>query len=150
MKLSFEQIKSITTGAVDFSCDADSVSFFRFTREQIERYKERSESYYNNSLTTAGIKLCFKTDSENFFIAIETSIANSRRYFALDVIVNGEYIGSIDDFSDKEIQKNYHAMKCEHGSFSKTFSLGSGVKEVCIQLPWSVVTKFNSIDILVF
>lgn len=147
MKLSFEQIRNITTGAVDLSSDAEGISFFRFTKEQIESYKARNESYYNNSFATAGIKLCFKTDSEKLYIAIGTSIASSRRYFALDVLVNGEYIGSIDDFSDREIEKNYHAMKCELGSFSKTFTLGNGVKEVCVQLPWSVVTKLYSIEL---
>ncbi len=147
MKLSFDQIKSITTGAVRLQCDESGVSFYRFTQEQTERYKERNETFYRNNFSTAGIKLRFRTDSKNLSIGITTEPGTSRRYFSLDVSVNGSLIGSIDNFVGREIPKNFHAMSGELGDFSGSFSLGEGIKDICISLPWSVITKICYIEL---
>ncbi|MBQ9986458.1 MAG: SGNH/GDSL hydrolase family protein [Oscillospiraceae bacterium] len=147
MKLNFEQIKAITTGAVEFKNDENGISFLRFTREQREHYNERSENYYRNTYSTAGIKLCFRTDSEKLYLKILAERASSRFYFSLDVLVDGKYIDSIDNFSDMEIAKNYHAMRCEVGQFEKRFPLGQGVKNICIHLPWSMVTTIVDMEL---
>ena len=42
-------------------------------------------------------------------------------------MVNGEYIGSLKNESEDA-----------YGEFEKTFSLGDGIKDVCIHFPWSV------------
>ena len=99
MKLNFDQIKAITTGVVDFTNDENGVSFLRFTHEQRESYKERSESYYRNVFATAGIKLRFKTDSDSLYLKIMAERASSRLYFSLDVFADEKYIGSIDNFA---------------------------------------------------
>lgn len=147
MKLNFEQIKAITTGAVGFENAENSVAFLRFTRNQRDSYKGRSESYYRNVFSTAGIKLHFRTDSEKLYLKILAERASSRLYFSLDVWVDEKYIDSIDNFSDIEIPKNYHAMKSEIGQFEKSFSLGQGVKNVCIHLPWSMVTTIVDMEL---
>ena len=134
-------------GAVDFACDDSGVSFFRFTEEQREKYKERSDAYYRNSFSTAGIKLSFETDSKKLHLDILTEPGSSRRYFSLDVVANGERIGSIDNFSEREIPQNFHAMDGEFGEFSKSFELGSGIKTVCIHFPWSATTKLISMEL---
>lgn len=147
MKLSFEQIKSITTGAVDFCCDENGIAFYRFTKEQMKSYEDRRDVYYRNTFSTAGVKLCFKTDSENLYLSIFTEKTSSRGYFSLDVIVDGNRIGSIDNFSDREVPQNFHAMSGEFGAFSKSFSLGQGVKNICVHFPWSVVTKLVAMEL---
>lgn len=147
MKLSFEQIKSITTGAVDFKSDENGVSFFRFTSEQSESYRERNVNFYRNVFATAGIKLRFKTDSERLRLKIVAERAGTRRYFSLDVFVDGKHIDSIDNFSDKEIPKNYHAMLCESGEFDKSLSFGRGVKTICIHFPWSQAVRLVDMEL---
>ena len=147
MKLNFEQIKRITTGAVEFECDESGVSFHRFTKAQRDSYKERYDVFYRNNFSTSGIKLCFRTDSENLYLKISTDRGSSRRYFSLDVFSDGKCIGNIDNFSDAEVPKNYHAMPGDMGEFSKNFFLGGGVKNICVHFPWSVYTKLIDIEL---
>ena len=68
MKLNTEVVKSITMGAVRVEENNEGISFFRFTREQEEYYKEVSikqeRKFSDRSLTSAGIRLMFKTDSK--------------------------------------------------------------------------------------
>ena len=70
-----------------------------------------------------------------------------RTYFALDVTVNGALIGSIDNFSDKDLPDNYTAVSCELGTFAKRFDLGAGEKTVTLYFPWSVDLRIGDLDL---
>lgn len=56
MKLSFNQIKQITTGAVLVKEEDGMISLKRFTQEQEELYKVTNQGFYNKTFSTAGIK----------------------------------------------------------------------------------------------
>lgn len=147
MKLSLEKIREMTTGAVRIEEKEGAICFYRYTKEQDERYKIRNPELHRRSLCTAGVKLCFETDSENLFLKIKTEKVLSRSYFSVDVFVNGEIIGYLDNFADSVIDDRYIALQLSQGEFSKKFDLGKGKKRVCVHLPWSVITSLAEISL---
>ena len=138
MKLSFEQIKEITTGAARVEEKDGIVNFYRFTKEQDALYGERTPGMYMKTLATSGIKLSFKTNSKKIFLKIQVTPSGSRKYFSVDVLVNGKVIGYLDNFSDAVLEEKYVQTQLPLGEFEKEFDLGDGEKDVCIMLPWSV------------
>ena len=63
MKLNLEQVKKITTGAVKIEEKDNLFSFSRFTDEQLNLYKTQKQDLYQKALSSAGVKLSFKTNS---------------------------------------------------------------------------------------
>lgn len=147
MKLNLNQIKEITTGAVRIEEENEMISFKRFTEEQEELYRVTDKSFYDKALSTAGIKLLFKTNSESLFLKLKTMVSTTRKYFSVDIFVDGEPIGYIDNFSNLEIPHNYTRINFPLGEFLGKFQLGEGEKIVCIHLPWSVITFVEEISI---
>ncbi len=147
MKLSFEQIKEITTGAVGVQEEDSNLLFKRFTKEQEQLYKAKYEPFYERTFCPAGIKLLFKTDSKNLFIKLKTICLGTRKYFSVDVFVNGKPVGYIDNFSDTELPDYYAYLGFPNGDFSKNIELGEGEKTVCVHLPWSVKTLIEEISL---
>ena len=49
MKLTLEQIKSVTLGAVDVWEENGLVCFCRFSKEQMEMYRERRADFYKKA-----------------------------------------------------------------------------------------------------
>lgn len=147
MKLNYDSIKSITTGAARVCEEQESVKFYRFTEEQELAYKERKDSFYIKTFSSAGIKLCFKTDSKTLFLKVFTSPGSSRSYFSYDVFADGNLVGSLDNFSNMELLPDYTTDEYPLGEFSKRFDLGDGVKTVTVYLPWSVVTVLDELSI---
>lgn len=147
MKLSVELIRSICLGAVKIEETEQGVCFHRFTDEQEELYKSVNADFYNKALASSGIKLSFETDSASLFLKADVSPASSRKYFSFDIFVNGKAIGYLDNFSEVSLPCNYTTIKLPHGTFSKSFSLGEGMKKVCIYLPWSVAVTINELSL---
>lgn len=147
MKLSLDKIKEITTGAARIEESDRGISFYRYTKAQDELYKVRNPEFWLRSHCTAGIKLCFDTDSENLFLNIEAVHKTSRTFFYVDVLKNGEMLGCIDNIGNAEVGDNYIALQCPSGEFSKHFSLGKGEKRICIRLPWAMITTLKELSI---
>lgn len=147
MKLSFQQVKEITTGATRVEESNGLISFHRFTEEQENLYKERTAKLYAKALSTSGVKLSFKTDSKNLYLKVMTSPGASRKYFSVDVLVNGEVLGSIDNFSDAVLAEIYPQTVLPLGEFDKEFDLGDGEKNVCVMLPWAVCTQLKEMSL---
>ena len=148
MNLNLSQIREITLGAVRIEEINNSIHFYRFTKQQEELYKKRSDDFYMKSFATSGVKLRFRTNSQTLFLRTEITRGSSRTYFAFDVFVNGVKIDTLNNFSDIDMPQNYTTLKLPHGEFSKEFNLGVGDKEVCIYFPWSVnaVVKELALD----
>lgn len=147
MKLDAEQIKKISTGAVRIEEENGEVRLYRFTKEQIELYENVKQDLYMKRFATSGIKLSFKTNSKNLFIKINAEIGSSRKYFSVDVFVDGKCIGYIDNFSALELPADYTKLELPLGEFSKDFYLGEGEKKVCVHMPWSTNTSIKEIAI---
>ena len=146
MKLSVDQIREITQGAVSVVDFSGSVRFHRFTEEQEQLYTNRYEGC-RRKYSTAGIKLCFKTDSSRLSLAIEAIESTSRTYFSVDVFANEKHVGAIDNFSNQDISGDYSAKKFPLGRFAKEFVLGDGIKDVTIYLPWSVELRIEELHL---
>ena len=147
MKLKLEQLKQITTGAVNIKEENGTFYFSRFTAEQEELYKETNQDFYHKAVSPAGIKFHFKTDSKNLFLKLKTSLSSSRGYFSVDVFVNGSPIGYLDNFSEEELPEDYTQYELPLGEFSKNFELGEGEKTVCVHLPCLVKAFMEEVSL---
>ena len=144
MELTLEQIRSITCGAISVEQEEDGIHFYRFTKEQAAVYEERAENLRKKIPAPSGIKLCFETDSENLFVRGDFQRTAARSYYSLDVKVNGQVIGSIDNFSELEVPPLYTDVKFELGQCEKNFELGKGTKAVTVYLPWNKILVLQS------
>lgn len=147
MKLNLDKIKEIALGVAVAEEENGYISLKRFTSEQEKLYKSTNDNFYSKTFSTSGVKLSFKTDSENLFLKIKTEFSSSRKYFCVDVFENGKLIGFIDNYSHIELPHNYTAMEFELGDFSKEFKLGKGEKHIVVHLPWSVKTLIDEISV---
>lgn len=147
MKLDADKLTEIATGAVRVEEENGLISLKRFTLEQEELYKNTNQDFYNKTFSTAGIKLWFKTDSRNLFLKLKVLPSSSRKYFSVDVFSDGKLVGCIDNFSFSELPYDYTKTDCPMGDFSKHFELGTGIKTVCVHLPWSVRTFIEEVSL---
>ena len=135
MRLSFKQIQSITKGASRITeCDG-KISFFRFTQEQQEIYRERSADFYKKTFATAGVRLECITNSRSLSLSVEVTSGSSRKFFSHDIFVNGKRIGSLG--SDET----------NVGLFSGNYALGEGEKRLSIYFPWSATSTLLSLEL---
>ena len=138
MELNYNQMKTITNGAVRITQEADGFHFYRFTQEQEALYEAyRDSGLHRNTWSTSGVQMRFRTDSRKLQLGIEVFKGNNRNYFAMDVLVNDRRIGSICNYDENDLPPVYTVGKFPFGEFAGEFDLGEGVKEVKILFPWS-------------
>ena len=147
MKLSHEQIRAICQGAVRTKETEKGVRLYRFTEAQEELYRQVKADFHRKSFASAGMKLCFKTDSTSLFLKVNVTPASTRQYFSIDVWANGIPAGYLDNYSHMELPQNYASVQCPLGEFSKKFELGEGDKLVKIYLPWSVAAEIMELSL---
>lgn len=143
MQLRFEQIKSVAWGAVRFIEEPDGITFHRFTQAQHEMYEKKDEGFFIKSKNSAGVRLCFKTDSKTLCLNTTVKNARARTYFSFDVFADDILVGCLDNFSDQDIPGDYSNITFPCGTFEKTFDLGEGIKTVTVHLPWNKITKIH-------
>jgi lysophospholipase L1-like esterase len=150
MKLSFDEIKSISLGAVDFLTEEDGITPFRFTKEQRDIYEEVKNMFWTRSHGASGIVLSFRTDAEKLSITLDVSTARCRSFFSADLLVNGKRLDSLDNMEGVEIEKQYAEQSFPHSSgiHKKVFDLPEGEKEIALHLPWSKRTKICDLDLI--
>ncbi len=136
MKLTYEQINSITWGADRVELIDGYFRFFRFTKEQELAYYKRKLDAYKKTSAAAGIKLVFKTDSKRLALGGFVDNYSTRKYYAIDVFANGQLIGSANNFEGKNIPDDYAEMKLAGGELYGSFELGDGEKTLTVYMPW--------------
>ncbi len=135
MKLTLEQIRDITRGAVRVEERDGRICLFRFTAEQEELYKVTNADFYSKSFATAGIVMEFDTDSRQLSLSVEVSSASSRKYFEHSIFVDG---------------KKYSTLGCQAtncGSFSGSWTLPMGEKRIKIYFPWSACSRILAMEL---
>lgn len=147
MKLTLEQLKAITTGAVSLEETPEGIRLYRFTKEQLAIYPKRREALVLKSLASSGMKFSFETDSESLYIRGLFDHASARSYFSLDVAVNGTVIDSLDNFSGTEIPPIYVDIQFPMGRYEKKFDLGPGNKTVTVYLPWNKILTLEEVSL---
>ena len=150
MDLTLEQLRSIAKGAVWVRQQEDGIVFSRFTDEQLALYDNTTipyqENFHNTIRYNAGIQLSFRTNSRNLYISGYFYKAREvRRHFSVDVVVNGRYLDSLDNFSHAPIPGRYIDEAYELGDYEKNFDLGEGEKTVSVHFPWSICPVFKHI-----
>ena len=82
MKLDFEQVKSIATGAAEVTREESGIYFGRFTKEQEYIYQQysipRGKSLHTRCLAPAGVRLRFRTNSTRLGLMVEVAKCTSR------------------------------------------------------------------------
>ena len=147
MKLTFEQIKSITTGAVCVEKEDDKIRFHRFTEQQEILYGKGGKTFNVRCAASAGIRFRFKTNSQTLKLKFEILKGSSRWYYSFDVFVNGKVVGYLDNFSGVQLPRNYTGVELPLGNAEKEFALGKGDKEVCVYFPWSVCPLLEELSL---
>jgi len=112
MKLTFEQVKSVTFGAVNVYADERGIHFRRFTDRQLAVWDQLSEQFKTRSRGTAGCQLSFYTNSQNMMLDIASGVK-------FEILVNGLPIACFQLESPRRLP----------------VSLGEGEKHVVITLP---------------
>ena len=135
MKLTVRDIEKIAVGVAYVDEENAIISLHRFTKEQEELYKGRSEDSYKKTFATAGVRLSFLTDSPWLSLEVEVSSGSSRKFFSHEVFVNGSLVGDLSSTTEN------------NGIFAKRFELGEGEKTVCIDFPWSACSKIRSLEL---
>ncbi len=149
MKLTFEQIEKITTGTARIIKGENGVEFYRFTEEQEHFEKVRVDDLYQRSLTSSGVSMYFKTDSETLTLDVNTSCVKCRQYFSFDVFVNGEYYDCLKNFEkpENEFVCSDYSGEYPLGDFRKTFSFGKGEKKITILFPFAPKVVLHSLEL---
>lgn len=152
MDLTLEQLHGIALGAVWVRRQEDGIVFSRFTDEQLALYQnaplEYQSGFGEKATYPAGVKLSFRTDSPSLFLKAEVrKTVGVRRFFSIDVTVDGKYLDSLDNFSHKAPAGRYIDEPYAMGSFEKGFALGPGEKTVCVDLPWSVACVLRQVSL---
>lgn len=88
MKLTLEQIRLLTHGALSAVEENGTFIFRRFTEKQAEIY-ETVDDFRVKVPATSGVRLEFDTDAESFSFDYRIDIASSRRFYYFDVFVDG-------------------------------------------------------------
>ena len=70
MKLTFDQIKQITTGAIRIEQAEDGIHFYKCTEKQIEAWRKRNKDLGFRAAGTTGVRLDFHTNSQSLSFAV--------------------------------------------------------------------------------
>lgn len=144
MKLSNEELKSITSGAAYTDSVEERTVFHRFTKEQEIFYKADAPDFSNKIYSNSGIRLEFRTDSTSLFIKALLTQRTSRNYYSFEVFVNREKAGVLRG------QLRDEAVAGEKGiKVAGEFKLGESkeMKDVCVFLPWSFSADIEEISV---
>ncbi len=137
MKLTLEQIKKITFGAVDVVETELGFAFKRFTEKQAEYYAiYRDNSYLKKTASAAGVRLSFLTDSKTlaFEYAVRVEPCPTGGMARFDLYIDGvlhEHFGITDGDADRHVR----------------FELGEGVKHVEVYLPWTKMIYLSNVTL---
>ena len=142
MKLTLNDLSSITLGVDRVALENGRIRFHRFTEDEEIFYKERDQvlgrTFSSRVSATAGVKLYFKTNSKRLGIKAGVAYATSRTFYSFDIFENNKLIGHLDNFKEDELLENYTVQSYELSEASGSFELSSGYSNVAIYFPWSV------------
>jgi len=144
MKLGFEQIKSITQGAVNISESENGFSFHRFNEEEEKFYA--ATVHAKKIYFTAGIQMVFKTDADSLSMKAIIKENPSRKYFCFDVYENSNLVTEFKNFNHEDMTLPYTTKDCPIGNFSWQCSFEKGEKTVRIVFPFSlcpIISEFT-------
>lgn len=146
MKLNLGQLKEVTNGAVIVEEKDGLFILSRFTKEQQKLYESVSEDFYKKTFCTAGVNLRFKTNSENLKFEFVLDWFCSRRYLAVEVLVDGKIHTVYKNYQKENMVGAYATQIFEFSNNNEiSCQLGKGEKIVEIILPWNFNLKIKGL-----
>ena len=88
MRLTFEQIRSVTVGSVRTELLADGIHFAKCTEKQEKAWQAKKEVLYINSKSTTGVRLDFHTNSKTVSFK---SVSGSKYEIKIDGLTSSIY-----------------------------------------------------------
>lgn len=150
MKLTLDQIRTITGGAEEVAMLDDGIHFLRFNRHERELYEERTqtggvfaEGFYDKTFASAGVRLSFKTNSTSLALAFSLRRVGGRNYFGVDIHKDGELLLHYDNLSECDADGNVRDFNGT--SHRITAELGEGEKEIVVRFPWSAEPSLKEV-----
>ena len=144
MKLSFETVKSIVTGAVVIREDADGgITLRRFTEQQQSVYDPTSGNF-RSTMDTASIALDFYTDSDFFRFTADGLREKGEDFVVFDLLVNGQLSETVRFSHTGEKAEARHI---PYGPVGDTFFLPEGEKRITFYLPWGACARLLSVEL---
>ena len=92
MRLTLDQIKSITVGAVAVEQRDDGIHFMKCTEGQTAAWYKMSGILGDRSLSTTGIRLDFITNSKSFSLSVLKKISPSSESHFLYILRNEGWV----------------------------------------------------------
>ena len=136
MKLTLEQIRTMTHGALAVVQDAEGkFEFRRFTDYQQSHYDEVKPDFGNKAHATSGVRLEFFTNSTKFAFDYHTVIASSRVFYYFDVFVDGVMV------------QHFGHDKIKEAKSTVTVKLDGGKHKVAIYLPCLSCAKLYNVTL---
>ena len=88
MKLTFEQIKNITLGAVNICEEENGIHFYKCTDKQNQAWDKLSETLGVRARTTTGVRLDFITNSKN----LDLQVVGGKFEVYVDDLLRAQYV----------------------------------------------------------
>jgi len=154
MKLTLEQIKSITKGTQSIRLENENFRFFRFSEKQTQYYKENMEAFYKKSFSTASVHLDFYTDSPFFKFRYDVSLGLLiRKFYYFDMYIDGILVKHLGE-DNMWIMKGEISLNIEKYAFTERIKNAGhvtgnpeGMRRVTLWLPNLSVTGLSDIEI---
>lgn len=89
MYLSEQQVKEITRGTLDITCENGVYYFYRFSKWQMEVYKNTKADFFKKSQATSSVNFDFVTDADKFGFDFQVTSGSSRDFYYFDIYVDG-------------------------------------------------------------
>jgi len=120
MKLTFEQIQSVTFGAVCIEQQDDGIHFFKCTKKQLDGWYSLAQSLGDRALTTTGIRLDFHTDASEVSFTVDAMGPGTGAKFEL--LIN-------------DVTELCSYLPADEGEHTFTMALPAGENRVTFVLP---------------
>lgn len=128
MKLTFEQIRQVTFGALRVEQTEKGIRFHKCTAKQVEGWRSLSASLGDRAETTTGVRLDFHTNSP--FLSVDTADGDK-----FEVLIDGLSRYRVHADEAREKGKALH------------FDLGEGEKRVTLVFPSHSWGALNSVEL---
>ena len=138
MKLTLEQMKEITLGALNIEVNAaGEFCFYRFTEHQMEDVYIEIPDFYKKSKAAAGIRLDFITDSETLSFRYTIKSGSSRKFYFFDCCVDGVMIAHEGEMD----------MVAKAGEISLKLGEGKAERRVTVWLPGLSIVRLSDVAV---
>ena len=146
MKLNYEQVKAVTSGAESVRAEENEFRFFRFNDREIEFYK--TSPFYTKVYATSDVEMNFETDATALSLEGTARVAVSyRTWYTLEVFSNGERIGTVQNYEGNISGDNLFS-EFPLGEFKAFFNLGEGKKTVRIVFPQFAALALSEVELI--